>query len=447
MKRKSTETLKTWFKDAKKRPLILRGARQVGKSTLVRIFCQERNIDLFEINLEKTKIKSFEQENFNIDHCISEIEFIIGKSITKNTLIFIDEIQIQPNAVSRLRYFYEEKPDVAVIAAGSLLEIALHQNEIAFPVGRVSYLWLSPMTFTEYLIAINREDLSKQILAGSVPEFVHEIIQDEIKKYFFIGGMPKAIQTYLDTKSLIQVRTIQNEILQSYSNDFPKYEKKSNVEKIQKIFETIPFHLGQKLIYQHIDRDSRVAPIKKTVDLLIKAHLLVPNYHTNASGVPLKASVDHSILKIYFLDIGLVNAAHQLSWDTLENLFNQSFLTKGFLAEQFISQHLAYHTNPLGGPETLFWLKDKSLNKAEIDFVISFENKIIPIEIKAGKGGRLKSFQVFAKEKKIKKGYKFSSEFFNTEKIKIDEKNELQVENWPYYAIEGFIKKFLDQVP
>ncbi len=443
MKRKYLQDLHQWFAEQQRKPLILRGARQVGKSTLVRLFAVESGITLIEINLEKMKFKSIEQAHFSIDDWIAEIEFLSGQTVSKKTLIFIDEIQMQPNAIAKLRYFYEERADIPVIAAGSLLEIALHQQEISFPVGRVSFLWISPMTFTEYLSAIGKENLSQLILDGKIPEYAHEILKAEVKKYFFIGGMPRAIQTYIDTKSLLAVRKIQEEIIQSYSSDFPKYEKRAAVEKLQNIFQTIPFHLGKKVIYQHIDRESKSAQIKKNIELLIQAHLVIPSYHTNASGLPLKAGVDHSVLKVYFLDIGLVNCLHQFSWNDFQELFEKSFVTKGFLAEQFISQHLAYHTNPVGGPETLFWLKDKSSEKAEIDFLISSEQKIIPIEVKAEKGGRLKSLEVFAREKKILKAYKFSNEYFFTEKIKVMDQTFMVVENWPYYAVEGFIRKLL----
>ncbi len=451
MKRKYTQTLNSWFKRSDRKPLILRGARQVGKSTLVRIFAEEFKLDLLEINLEKNKFKSLEKDNFKIDDWIVEIELICQKKITSRSLLFLDEIQAQPIAISRLRYFYEERSSIAVVTAGSLLEIALHQNEISFPVGRVSYLWVSPMSFTEYLDAVNLSRYKEMILDNKIPEFAHQHIQDEVKKYFYIGGMPKAVQTYIDSKSFLAVREIQNEILQSYYNDFPKYEKRAHLDKLNSIFQNIPFHLGQKVIYQKLDPLLKSADIKKCMVLFQRANLITPCYHTSASDVPLRANIDSTVLKYYFLDIGLVNAVHNFSWSEFDSEFETSFVTKGFLAEQFIAQHLSYYEINMSGPETLFWLKDKTIGKAEIDFLISEASKIVPIEVKAGRGGRLKSFEVFANEKKnikpkINCGIKFSKEYFYNEKLKIEGNEFFEVLNWPYYAIEGYIKKIKDDL-
>jgi predicted AAA+ superfamily ATPase len=256
--------------------------------------------------------------------------------------------------------------------------------------------------------------------------------------------------TYIETNSLLEARKIQEEILQSFSNDFPKYERRADVDKLQFLFQKLPFQLGKKLIYQHLDPDAKSAEIKKAIQLFIRANIITPCYHVTAADLPLKAGIDFNILKIYFLDIGLVNCMHQFSWRDFQEMFEQSFATKGFLAEQFISQHLSYQMNPTGNPETLFWLKDKSTGKAEIDFLVSLNGKVTPIEVKAGKGGRLKSFEVFAREKNILKGYKFSNEYIHKEKIKIVKDSTttntckdtyFEVENWPYYSIEGFIEK------
>jgi predicted AAA+ superfamily ATPase len=441
MKRHKTSELLKWHKDPQKKPLILRGARQVGKSTLVRIFALENQLELIEINLEKHKFKSLTRDNFYLDDWKIEIEIITGKKITKNSIIFLDEIQAQPEAIAKLRYFYEEDPQSSVVVAGSLLEIVLHQEEISFPVGRVSFMWLSPMTFTEYLEAIGRTDLVNFILRNTIPLVAHDILKDEVMKYFFIGGMPKAIQTFLDTKSFLEVRKVQEEIISAYSMDFPKYEKRAKIDSLNSIFKILPFHLGKKVIYQHFDRNLRSGEIKKSIELFIRANILYPCYHTNATGVPLLATVDHSIFKLYFLDIGLVNCAQQLSWHSLQELFFGSFVSKGFLAEQFIAQHLAYDLNPNQNPELLFWLKDKSVEKAEVDFIVGHNNKIIPIEVKAGKGGRLKSMAVLSETVGIRTGIKFSAEFFHQDKIRINGLNVMDIENWPYYAVEGFLEK------
>ena len=442
MKRNAEAQLKKWIISKDRKPLIVRGARQVGKSYLIRQFAKNENYKLIEINLEKSKFKTVEAENFNIKDWINEIEIISNQKINQKTIIFIDEIQNQPEAISKLRYIYEEKNEIPVICAGSLLELSLNEQKISFPVGRVEYLFLPPMTFTEYLQGLGKDQLAENVLNNNAPEFAHELLQQEVKKFFYIGGMPEAIQTYVNTNSFIDVRKVQQDILTSYMLDFPKYEKKGKLEKLTQIFQKIPFHLGKKIIYQHIEREMKSVEIKKYLEMLRLAHVLIPCYHVNATLLPIAATVDHSVLKYYFLDIGLLNAIHKISWDDFNDLFNSSFTTKGFLAEQFISQHIAYSLDQSIQPENYFWLKDKDIAKAEIDFIWAHNKKILPIEVKAAKGNRLKSLEVFGKEKKIDLAIKFSSEYFYDDKVKLSDDKYLPVKNWPYYAVEGFLKQY-----
>jgi predicted AAA+ superfamily ATPase len=439
MKRVYEKDLSEWFQKTDRKPLILRGARQVGKSTLVRLFAENSALDLIEINLEKKQFQSLKSEQFDIQDWIIEIESIAKKKLHKKSLIFIDEIQVQVKALAMLRYFYEERPEIAIISAGSLLEIALHNEEISFPVGRVTFMWIGPMTFGEYLMAQGSNDLYQRILENNLLELHHQSLLDELKKYYFIGGMPKAIKTYIATKSFIDVRTVQEEILQTYQEDFPKYAKRINTDRLTNVFKQLAFHLGKKLIYQHLDRDSKSIEVKKCIELFIKANIIVPVYHSDASSVPLKSQMDTNIFKIYFLDIGLVNCLHEFSWDGFNKVFDEAFSTKGFLAEQFIAQHLAYHFNKRSTPELMYWLRDKNINKAEIDFLVSSNEEIFPLEVKSQSGGKLKSLKVFAEEKNYLKSFKFSKDWFNKEFLKISNDRNLEVDAWPLYAIEGFI--------
>jgi predicted AAA+ superfamily ATPase len=457
MKRIDEETLKSWYQSYDRKPLILRGARQVGKSTLVRLFAENEKLDLIEFNLEKKTFFSLKTDSFELRDWLLEMESISRKKIGEKSLIFIDEIQNQPNAISKLRYFYEERPDIAVISAGSLLEITLHQQEISFPVGRISQFWLGPMTFGEFLMADRHNDLYQILINNQLKEFHHPILLEELKKFYFIGGMPKSIQTYLDTDSFIEVRKIQEELIQTYVADFPKYGKRLNLERLSHVFREVPLHLGKKIIYQHIDRDSRSLEVKKCLELLIRANLIIPVYHTSASSIPLRGQMDFDILKIYFLDIGLVNCLHEFTWDGFLKVFDESFNSKGFLAEQFVAQILSYQLHKKSPPELLYWLRDKNISKAEVDFVISSKNKIIPLEIKSQKGGSLKSLKIFAQEKNCDLAYKLSKEWFGEENLTIDpmsnlsspstaisgQKKILKVENWPLYSLEGLIKKIV----
>lgn len=441
MKRIYEDDLFTWYNSKDRKPLILRGARQVGKSTLVRLFAQKQGLDLIEINLEKKQFHSLKTEQFDIQEWIIEIESIAKNKVNQKTLIFLDEIQVQVKALAMLRYFYEEKPEIAIISAGSLLEIALHNEEVSFPVGRVSFMWIGPMTFGEFLIAEGSSDLYQRLLENNILKLHHQMLLDELKKYYFIGGMPKSIKTYIETKSLIEVRSIQEEILQTYQEDFPKYGKRINTDRLTTIFKQLAFHLGKKIIYQHLDHESKSLEIKKCIELFIKANIIVPTYHTDANGLPLKSQMDTNVFKIYFLDIGLVNCLHEFSWDGFNKIFDETFSTKGYLAEQFVAQHLAYHLNKKSQPELMYWLRDKNINKAEIDFITSAQSEIFPIEIKSQSGGKLKSLKVFAEEKNQLKAIKLSKNWFEKEILPISENRVLEVDAWPLYAIEGLIQK------
>jgi len=439
MKRVYEQELKNWHDSIDRKPLIIRGARQVGKSTLVRLFAENWGLDLIEINLEKKQFQSLKTDSFDIQEWIIEIESIAKKAVNQKTLIFIDEIQAQVKALSMLRYFYEERPNIAVISAGSLLEISLHNEEVSFPVGRISFMWVGPMTFGEYLMAVGFNDLYQRILENNLLHFHHQMLLDELKKYYFIGGMPKAIKTYLEAKSFIKVREIQEEILQTYQEDFPKYGKRINTDRLRSIFKQLAYHLGKKLIYQHLDRESKSIEVKKCIELFIKANIIVPVYHSDASGLPLKSQIDSNVFKIYFLDIGLVNCLHEFSWDGFNKVFEDTFSTKGFLAEQFVAQHMAYHLNRMAPPELMYWLRDKNINKAEVDFLSSAKGEIFPIEVKSQSGGKLKSLKIFGEEKNCLKAFKLSKEWFGSEKLKIADGRELEVESWPLYAVEGLI--------
>ncbi|MEI8348349.1 MAG: DUF4143 domain-containing protein, partial [Pseudomonadota bacterium] len=197
------------------------------------------------------------------------------------------------------------------------------------------------------------------------------------------------------------------------------------------------FYLGKKIIYQHLDRDSRSIEVKKVIEILILAGPIIPCYHSESSGIPLKASIDHSIFKVYFLDVGLMNYLHELSWMELESIFEKGFLTKGLIAEQFIAQHLAFLGEGKKPPELLYWLRDKSIQKAEVDFVLGLHQKIIPVEVKAEKGGRLKSLQIFSNEKNSFEAIKFSKEWFYQEQIGRDDGSKLLVNNRPLYSVEA----------
>lgn len=405
-------------------PLVLRGARQVGKSTLVNNFCKNNKIQIIELNLEKKKLSSFELPEFSIPDVLEEIELLFKVDLTKNSnqkiLLFIDEIQEQKNAFSYLRYFFEEAPHIPVIAAGSLLEFLLTEEQISVPVGRIEYLKVGPMSFTEFLLAIDEVVLLRKLedfvqKEKKIHDKVHDLFLKFYHKYLFIGGMPKAVLTYKKTKSLLQVRKIQKEILQTYKDDFFKYSRKSSqLQMISKIYDFVPFHLGEKIKYSEIDQDSKSRDLKRAIELLVYAKVITPVVHSNASNLPLAFYKDDNIYKLFFLDVGLVTATLEMPVQSLNNYGDGA---SGPIAEQFVIQHLQWYFNSDVHFQIFYWIKDKNSAKAEIDFVIQYGTKIYPIEVRAGTSGKLKSLHQFCVEKKKSVAFQISQQIFDIESL------------------------------
>lgn len=449
MLRKSEKELKKWFYQKDRQPLILRGARQVGKTSLVRQFCLQEKIQLLEINLEYRALKSLENKSVQVDDIISEIELILKTKITSQSLIFFDEIQASPKLIQLLRYFYELKPQLAIIAAGSLLEFVLREGEFSFPVGRVAFHYLGPMTFTEFLLACGEPMLVEAL--GDPTRYslaIHEMCINYLKKYFYLGGMPKVIARYIESNSMLEAREIQQQILQGYIADFPKYHRRIDLRRVEKVFQSSALSVGEKVIYQKLDQDSKSRDIKKVIELLIDAKVIIPAIHTEASGLPLIAAQDEAIFKYYFLDIGLLNCMHGITYDLLQDEFNSGFLTKGMLAEQFVAQHLCSIEGNSVPPRLNYWLRDKGSQKGEIDFLIQYRNTILPIEVKADTGGKLKSLFYFSHEKKLKKAVKISLAPLDKKKIThqiSSEKVEVDLAEIPLFLTE-YLHQYIEAV-
>lgn len=466
MKRFAEDDLSKWFDSKYRKPLILRGARQVGKTTLVHNFCERYNKQLVEINFDHENLSTLSSNEIDISKIVNEIEIKIKSKISNNTLIFFDEIQESPMALKSLRYFYEKRPDIAIIAAGSLLEFMLNEKTISFdfPVGRVDFLFLGPMSFGEFLLALDEQQAQQSLVSHlnkvisddsiepklqnfnySVPGYLHLHFIELLKVYFFVGGMPKAVNTYIESKSLLETRNVHRSIVQTYQLDFPKYQKRVNTQRLWRIFQTLSGQTGRKIVYQKLDQESQSREIKKSLELLCDAKLLYQTFHTDCNGIPLHASIDYSIFKIYFLDIGLLNYLHKLEWDVLENDFKQNLVTKGQIMEQFVAQHLAFINGCMETPELLYWLRDKHIQKAEIDFVINLvsaknKSEIIPIEVKSESDGRLKSMQYFIQEKQSAIAVKLSLNNFEIKTLN----QSCKLYSIPVYCIE-FLKMILQQ--
>jgi uncharacterized protein len=446
MKRFAEKYLNSWIDGKRRKVLVIRGARQVGKSTLVRNFATNRHMDLLEINLEQYPSSSIWQ-SMQGKKIIREIELAVERKVTSNTLLFIDEIQNCPSALSALRYLNEEVPALPVIAAGSLLEFVLGETELSMPVGRISYFHLGPMTFREVLLAKGKELLEEslyQIDFKSPSLSAFNNLKEYYKEYIFTGGLPEAVQVGIDEDSILASREIHRSIISTYKDDFGKYKKKISPEIINVIFNHIPLHLGQKVKYANISRDIPSRQQKEAIDALIKARIALPAYHTSCAGIPLKATMDSSVYKLYFLDVGLSAYMSGLGWDDFITNDN-SLINKGNISEQFIAQHLAYRDEGLESPELYYWLREGKSTNAEVDFVISDKGKPVIIEVKSGKSGSLRSVHQLIAKTGLKTAHRFDINPPSRQNVHTFIQNkegqqeiEFELISYPAYMIETF---------
>lgn len=408
MHRQHSDFIEKWFHSATRKPLVLRGARQVGKSTLVRQFAEANQLNLIEINLERHLGLDDLFKTLDTKKILNTILDLTGKRyIRDKTLLFLDEIQATPHALAALRYFYEEQSELAVIAAGSLLEFVLSDHSFSMPVGRIQYLKMFPMTFVEFLIAIGQEQSVETIKRVAqtleVNAVVHEKLMDLLRVYFFVGGMPEAVKRYRDTADLSQVTDVHASILDTYQDDFSKYGKHHQLALMQKCLSYAARAVGERVKYSKISPDHLSRDVKFALELLEYARVVHKVRNSDCSHLPLGVGQSEKIFKLIFLDIGLMNSRNGLRFRTATSTIELSDLESGKLAEQFVGQEM------LSFSELFFWVRDGKSGNAELDYVIAHDSQIVPIEVKAGKAGSLKSLAVFTELKKPKQQVRFYS--------------------------------------
>ena len=402
MERLGLSSLENWLVSKNRKPLILRGARQVGKSTLVSLFAKAQNIDMIEVNLERYLYLDDIFKTLNVDKVLKELQAIAMKKLTKTSLLFLDEVQATPHALACLRYFKEDFPEIPVIAAGSLLEFTLSDHSFSMPVGRVEYRHLGPMTFKEFLHAIYPgllQYLGEISLDNPLPDHAHLQLIEKQREYLFIGGMPEAVKVYQESGSFQDVQEVHRSICDTFLDDFAKYARKKELILLQRTFRSIPRMIGMKVKYKNISVDDRAADVRNALELLMKARICSGIFASSCSGLPLQSGINTKVFKPLFLDIGLVNHLMGIDWRTISTLSGKELLTEGSLAEQFIGQHLLSSPDMRKKPELNYWLREQRSSNAEVDYVISHGNAIIPIEVKSGKSGSLKSLQQFVYRK------------------------------------------------
>ena len=400
--------LKHWMEKKRRKPLVLRGARQVGKSTLVRQFAAHQGLVLNEINLEKHLRLDEVFKSLDIKKIVLELEGLLGRNILGGGLLFLDEVQATPHALAALRYFYEELPDLPVIAAGSLLEFTLAKHSFSMPVGRVEYHHIGPVSFSEF-IACKDPDLNPWREAAGrfeeIPDTAHQRLLARLREYLFVGGMPEAVLEFHESGSLSQVQEVHRSITETYQDDFAKYAQHAELVRLQRVFGQIPRNIGRKIKYSNLSRDERSREIKACVELLSRAQVCQKVMASLCSGLPLAAEMEEDTYKLIFMDVGIVNYLCGGRWPDISAATAQVLVNEGPLAEQFVGQHLAYLDR--AKPELHYWLREGRTNNAEVDYVIAQGSQILPVEVKAGASGALKSLQQFVLEKKSTQTIRF----------------------------------------
>lgn len=392
MERMILNDLKKWKNKKNRKPLIIQGARQVGKTWIMKEFgrqCFEQVVYVSFDNNEQ--LKNIFELDYSIPRIISALKIVSGKQIrAENTLLIFDEIQEAPKALTALKYFQENAPEYAIVAAGSLLGVALHQGT-SFPVGKVDFLHLYPMNFREFLLAIGEAELA-DLMKKQDMEMIcafHPKLSDLLRYYYYVGGMPEAVQAYVDTDDLQEVRNIQKSLLLYYKNDFSKHAPTETVPRIQMVWESIPKQLSKenrKFIYGVLRKGARAKEFELAIQWLQDCGLIHKSIRIDKPAMPLISYEDMSAFKIYMLDVGLLGARGDLDAKTILN-GNEIFCEfKGSMTEQFIAQELKSYNMDL-----YYYSAENS--RGEVDFIIQRNGHIIPIEVKAEENLQAKSLK------------------------------------------------------
>jgi predicted AAA+ superfamily ATPase len=430
LKRKAFYDLSVWAKAKHRKPLLLRGARQVGKTHLARQAGQALFQNTVEINLEQSpEIAKLFEGDLNPKRIVEAIELITEQKIVAGeTLLFLDEIQVAPRAILALRYFYELMPALHVMAAGSLLEFAI--EEVGMPVGRVSFLWIRPLSFIEFLLALNATQAVEEILHHSADEPINEVVHEKLLRYvgeyMCIGGMPESVAAWQANRDIQQCQEILDDIVTSYTQDFVKYSKSLQIKYVELLFQRIPLQLTKPFVYNHVSDAYRKRELAPCVQLLIKAGIISPVYRSAANGIPLGAEADLEKFKLIFVDVALTQ--HILGLSLKEWLLEplKTFVNKGALVEAFIGQEiLAYHT-PRKPTTLYYWKRNARSSQAEVDYVIAKEVDVVPVEVKSGMGSTLHSLHAYLDSYKANYGIRFSGQNYS-----VFEK----VHSYPLYAV------------
>lgn len=429
MERLLMKELVRWKDKKKRKPLVIHGARQVGKTWLMKEFGKTFFKNCVYISFDNNpRMKAVFEQDYDVRRIISALRVEYGSAFqAKDTLLIFDEIQEVPQAMSSLKYFYENAPEFFIVAAGSLLGMALHEGT-SFPVGKVDFLHLFPLNYREFLLAFGETELSKMLNSGDyalINSFKTKYIE-YLRKYYYVGGMPEAVQCYVDTDDVKEVRSIQKNLLLNYENDFSKHAPKEQMVRIQMVWNSIPAQLSKenrKFIYGIVREGARAKDYELAIQWLSDFGLVFKSFRIKKPDLPLISYMDQSNFKLYLLDVGLLAAKGNLTAKTLlegSKIFEEF---KGALTEQFIAQELLAE-----GMELYYYATENS--SGEIDFILQKEEYCIPVEVKASENLRAQSLKAYCK--------KYAPEIAIRSSLS-DYREESWMKNIPLYLLAAYI--------
>jgi predicted AAA+ superfamily ATPase len=414
-KRMADSALDEWSVRDGRKPLVVRGARQVGKTCLVRSLASRRKLGLVELNFELRPELAALFAAAEVREILRLIEIETGLAVVPGeSLLFLDEIQAAPELLPKLRYFYEQIPDLHVVAAGSLVEFSLRDHAFSMPVGRIEYLHLGPLNFEEFVRAADPagEKLIERMVAlkpgGGLPPSVHQKLEKLYLEYLLVGGLPESVGARAKQAGWTDVARLQDSLIATYQDDFAKYRGRVDYLRLRKVFHAIPRLLGEKLKYTRIDPEEQSRELARCLELLELAQVVYLVRHSAGRGVPLKAEVKERDFKPLFLDVGL--AARMLGLAATRLLVARETLPSslGCLAEQFIGQQLLHGRALHQAPELHYWRRQARSANAEVDYLIEVDDRVVPVEVKSGKTGTLRSLHRFIEERGSRVALRFN---------------------------------------
>lgn len=415
-KRHIDEQLLQWKDSPRRKPLLIRGARQVGKSTAVRELGKHFRY-FVEVNLEKqSDLLQMFPENIDVKKTCEKLSGTLGIPIIPGeTLLFIDEIQMSKEAIMSLRYFMEDYPELHVIAAGSLLEFALEELP-SFGVGRIRSLYMYPFSFDEFLTAQGLEltvNYKKKATSEEpLPAKAHKDLINLVRTFYLVGGLPAAVTEWIETHSFIEVAHVHIDIIQSYEDDFNKYKKRVSPVLLRQVLRSVALQVGNKFVYAEAARDVHSSVVRETLHLLTLAGLITPVKHTDGTGLPLGAEENNSYIKYLFFDLGVMLTMLNNPAADILTASDVGLVNKGGISEMFAGLEMMKYHDYFQKPEMYYWQNTVKGSNAEVDYLRVRNGKVLPVEVKANTQGSMQSLWIFMRKRKLHDAVRTSLENF-----------------------------------